>query len=845
MHLEDYDQLHQRLWRGHITTAAQWQQAFVDLLASREAMAADLRRLTLPQLRKRYDGFYVARTKAEAVERAWSTMVRSFALDSFEWAALSETPEAAVQRALDALTDESLRAAVARHNAAMAGSPAQPTCAEYHTAAQRQAEAPAPAAETAREHPASAQAAPAPDQRKPWQMTQAEFLGPVGKMPHDWRMLGWKIENHSGFQQAIAPDGTPYTLGKSSDGTGEVTLYRSDNFRYHEGLVERALTGGENVPQVVLADYPRLAAIAAALAAGTPIPVEDLAYYPHIEARLRLGAPPRDRWLHGEAEPWQLTQREMLASDIVHMRYGAHVSGVGDTPSEARARLRREQEKVIRGHRADVARALADSKPVPAEVLADYPNLAPTPGKETPVQESAPLTPADVKVGEVLACDAVRCVVVECELGGYVSVCALDQEHYTPLAPADLALFRKTGKIELRPAVRRYLRQHEEVHLADMQDKFGYSRAMGNTPTTNPLNAAVKLLADAGEITIEADGWGLASNPRLRLASPASEPEASPSAFADPQRPLGAVATEDETRYYGTRVTVLSHGERLVTWVARVCNRGTLLEIHNPHCPGDPQATFRISGDQVISVDELIDRRLNPTAPLPIEPVAPDVGADLAELDLGGLYRDYVGRERSISVSPSQATLRQYAIWARNILHGRDPVTAAADFARFIRVRLAGAAQDFDLDACYEAFANGKDFTPDEVRTVRIERAQVDTGAQHEASRLLQTPSMMPLAALEAKIAEWGDGDDDARRAIWQTLSGDSQRKTRQALMQALTGQKLPMAKCGVSALEQAYLAWRAAGRPAAAQAAPPTPEPAAPVGPARSMAGLTQLALF
>ena len=44
---------------------------------------------------------------------------------------------------------------------------------------------------------------------------------------------------------------------------------------------------------------------------------------------------------------------------------------------------------------------------------------------------------------------------------------------------------------------------------------------------------------------------------------------------------------------------------------------------------------------------------------------------------------------------------------------------------------------------------------------------------------------------------------DECIKRIWG-LSGDSQATTRQTIMQLLTGQRLPKAKCGVHALESA-----------------------------------------
>jgi len=432
------------------------------------------------------------------------------------------------------------------------------------------------------------------------------------------------------------------------------------------------------------------------------------------EAKGDHPAPPPDRWLRGEVEPWQMTRAEMLSSDVMHMKYSAHSSGMGNTAAEACANLRRQQEKAIRGHQADVARALAEGKPVPAEVLADYPDLAPTlptaaapavPQPPPAVDTSAtarkedsvtPLTPETLLVGDILISDAGLCVVVELEQGGYVTVRPLDGARFTPLAPADLALFRKTGDKDLKPALLRHLEQNAKARLADLQDRWGYSRAMGNTPETNPLNRALKDLVDSGLVTVFSDDWGYATNPLIKRAAPVA-PETPPAPTGGNPKPLGDVPVTDETRYFGTELTVTSHGELIQTWLSRIYNLGTVFECHNPNCPHDPQATFRVPGDQVVSIDRLVDRQLTPDAPLPQVPPLPDTGADLTSLELGAVYRDFLARQMSVSASPSEAALQQYARAARDILNGRNPAVTPEEFARFVRVRLAGSAQGFAL----------------------------------------------------------------------------------------------------------------------------------------------------
>ena len=236
-----------------------------------------------------------------------------------------------------------------------------------------------------------------------------------------------------------------------------------------------------------------------------------------------------------------------------------------------------------------------------------------------PAPSAVPLTSETVKVGDIIENEVGRCVVVELEMGGYVTVRPFGQNYLLPVAPCDIELFHRTGDTDLQPAVLRYLEFHESVRLFELQDKWGYSRLIGNTPDTNPVNRAVKALLDAGQITVQSGDWGYASNPLIkRFVAPPPTLAASAYVILDPRKPLGDVPATDESRYFGSKLTVRSHGVLVHTWLSKVYNRGSLLEVHNPHCPTDAQATFRVSGVDVVSIDELVDRRADPNAPLPM-----------------------------------------------------------------------------------------------------------------------------------------------------------------------------------------------------------------------------------
>ncbi len=94
-----------------------------------------------------------------------------------------------------------------------------------------------------------------------------------------------------------------------------------------------------------------------------------------------------------QKEPWQMTKSGILSG--VKFNYEA-------TSAIRKANLKRRQLAVAK-HKTQVEQALSEGKPVPAEVLADYPDLAkvaPTPTTEAVVTAEAP--PAEmIPVGEI------------------------------------------------------------------------------------------------------------------------------------------------------------------------------------------------------------------------------------------------------------------------------------------------------------------------------------------------------------------------------------------------------------------------------------------------------------
>jgi hypothetical protein len=147
-------------------------------------------------------------------------------------------------------------------------------------------------------------------------------------------------------------------LGEPKIVTGEPMPASSDNQR----AVNDVIRGIQNPePEITLTEKPQ--------AAQPPRGGEQTAEAGEVKTKNQM-------WLAGEIETWQMTQSEMLASDAYHLRYGAKSSAT--TP----AGMAQQTKKAINGHVADIEQALRDGKPVPAEVLADYPDLAAKPAQQ-------------------------------------------------------------------------------------------------------------------------------------------------------------------------------------------------------------------------------------------------------------------------------------------------------------------------------------------------------------------------------------------------------------------------------------------------------------------------------
>ena len=200
-------------------------------------------------------------------------------------------------------------------------------------------------------------------------------------------------------EQRIAQNkNNPNLSGKAADGTPMVDVFRESYADTHKAFVETALKEGKPVPAEVLADYPELAA------KQTPTP--------------KTPAQPTKDGQAGkvEKEPWEMTAKEWESarenakpntaqsrpskndastaarrmSDVERLTYDVRKADQaaikeyaaaikqGRKPSisdaEARDIIDRINTPVF--HRDVIEKALKDGKPVPAEVLADYPDLA-------------------------------------------------------------------------------------------------------------------------------------------------------------------------------------------------------------------------------------------------------------------------------------------------------------------------------------------------------------------------------------------------------------------------------------------------------------------------------------
>ena len=80
----------------------------------------------------------------------------------------------------------------------------------------------------------------------------------------------------------------------------------------------------------------------------------------------------------GPREPWEMTQQQYFENSIT--------TDVANGISEQDARELTDRDQLNKQHRAHITMALAENKPVPATILAEYPDL---PEKATGTQQAA------------------------------------------------------------------------------------------------------------------------------------------------------------------------------------------------------------------------------------------------------------------------------------------------------------------------------------------------------------------------------------------------------------------------------------------------------------------------
>ncbi len=120
----------------------------------------------------------------------------------------------------------------------------------------------------------------------------------------------------------------------------------------HRTAVQNALRAKTPVADAALKDYPDLAE------ASTPAGEEKEPETAAAENRI--------------PETWEQTFDEIRKGDNWHMAYGGKTSYMGPL---AKANMQRDIERIKKLHRADVEKAVVDGKPVPENVLAEYPEL--------------------------------------------------------------------------------------------------------------------------------------------------------------------------------------------------------------------------------------------------------------------------------------------------------------------------------------------------------------------------------------------------------------------------------------------------------------------------------------
>jgi hypothetical protein len=179
---------------------------------------------------------------------------------------------------------------------------------------------------------------PHPPAKEPWEMTQSEY--------RKWQVPSSKLTE----------------LRKDTPDWGTESDYAVIDSG-HKSVVKEALSAGKPVPDSVLKDYPDLKA--------------------------------KPEKTEPKKEPWQMTQKEytQYMSDTFEPIFHGQVVGkkVRWHGTGERA-IAKQKADVLRAvpehHRYSIKQALKEGKPVPPEVLKDYPEL----GKVTPKPELTKLT---------------------------------------------------------------------------------------------------------------------------------------------------------------------------------------------------------------------------------------------------------------------------------------------------------------------------------------------------------------------------------------------------------------------------------------------------------------------
>jgi hypothetical protein len=240
------------------------------------------------------------------------------------------------------------------------------------------------------------------DSFEPWELSWDEIRRNRGPQLRTVVSKTGRRMTRNEWVSAMLPDqtfkfnsGAPTLEAGGSAHTSDVVVAKMREA--HKASVEKALEEGKPVPKEVLADYPDLAKkYGAAKDAPVATPAKDTA--------------------SGKKEPWEMTREEWrnlrseasrAESNALKMvdRGGAfpgsprHNSWLWGTPERIRLEFGVEAQPIRKNgvpiitHERVIEKALKDGKPVPAEVLADYPDLA----KKYGTAKDAPAVPAVTK----------------------------------------------------------------------------------------------------------------------------------------------------------------------------------------------------------------------------------------------------------------------------------------------------------------------------------------------------------------------------------------------------------------------------------------------------------------